>query len=187
MLYAKNGRVYIAGRSADKAEKAISAIRASAPSATGTVSFIHLALDDLTTIKTTVDQFKTKETKLHVLWNNAGVSQPPAGSKSKQSFELQLATNCLGPFLLTKFLLPCLSPLHPKRPKRVSQTRFGLCGPPVRWWSWLPLPKASSYQNWPTHQRTEPEPTTTPRREAYSLRRNLPGERIKRGVSSAWL
>lgn len=105
MLYAKNARVYITGRSSGEA---ISAIRASAPSSTGTVSFLYLALDDLTTIKSTVDAFRTKETKLHVLWNNAGVSQPPAGSTSKQGFELQLATNCLGPFLLTKLLLPLL-------------------------------------------------------------------------------
>ena len=40
--------------------------------------------------------------------NNAGVSQPPAGSVSRQGFELQLATNCLGPFLLTQLLLPLL-------------------------------------------------------------------------------
>lgn len=108
ILYAKNARVYIAGRSADKADAAVSAIRASAPSATGTISFLYLALDDLSSIKSTVDAFKAKEAKLHVLWNNAGVSQPPAGSTSKQGFELQLATNCLGPYLLTKLLLPLM-------------------------------------------------------------------------------
>lgn len=36
------------------------------------------------------------------------MSQPPAGSVSKQGIELQLATNCLGPFLLTQLLLPLL-------------------------------------------------------------------------------
>lgn len=108
ILYSRNVRVYIAGRSADKASKAISEIRAAAPGPTGTIDFLYLALDDLSIIKPTVDAFKLKETKLHVLWNNAGVSQPPAGSKSKQGFELQLATNCLGPSLLTKLLQPLL-------------------------------------------------------------------------------
>lgn len=108
ILYSKNARVYIAGRSADKATKALSEIRAAAPASTGTVNFLHLALDDLTTIKSTVDAFMSKETRLHILWNNAGVSQPPARSTSKQGFELQLATNCLGPFLLTKLLQPLL-------------------------------------------------------------------------------
>lgn len=50
----------------------------------------------------------SKETKVHVLWNNAGVSQPPSGAVSKQDIELQLATNCFGAFLFTKLLLPLL-------------------------------------------------------------------------------
>lgn len=36
------------------------------------------------------------------------MSQPPVGSLSKQGIELQLATNCLGPFLFTQLLLPLL-------------------------------------------------------------------------------
>ncbi|CAN8097129.1 unnamed protein product [Discula destructiva] len=108
MLYAKNARVYIAGRSEDKAQHAIEEIRASAPASKGIISFLYLALDDLSTIKSSVDEFKSKEKKLHVLWNNAGVSQPPARSTSKQGFELQLATNCLGPFLFTQLLFPLL-------------------------------------------------------------------------------
>ncbi|KAI0434447.1 hypothetical protein F5Y09DRAFT_328318 [Xylaria sp. FL1042] len=49
--------------------------------------------------------FKSKETKVHVLWNNAGVSRPAVGSMSKQVIELQVAANCLGPFLFTQLLL----------------------------------------------------------------------------------
>jgi NAD(P)-dependent dehydrogenase (short-subunit alcohol dehydrogenase family) len=41
-----------------------------------------------------------------VLFNNAGVSLPPLGSVSKQNHELQLATNCLGPYLFTQLLIP---------------------------------------------------------------------------------
>lgn len=33
---------------------------------------------------------------------------PPEGSKSQQDLELQIATNCVGPYLLTKLLLPLL-------------------------------------------------------------------------------
>jgi len=33
---------------------------------------------------------------------------PPQGSKSAQGYELQLATNCLGPFLFTRLLQPVL-------------------------------------------------------------------------------
>ena len=65
-------------------------------------------LDDLTTIKPAVEAFTLKESKLDVLFNNAGVSLPPAGSLSAQGHELQMATNCLGPYLLTQLLLPTL-------------------------------------------------------------------------------
>ncbi|KAK4169892.1 NAD(P)-binding protein [Cladorrhinum sp. PSN259] len=111
VLYQKNARVYIAGRSEEKASKAIEEIKASSSAdvpSTASLEFLHLDLADLSTIKTSFETFKSKETKLHVLWNNAGVSQPPLGSLSKQGIDLQLATNCLGPFLFTQLLLPLL-------------------------------------------------------------------------------
>ncbi|KAK2816038.1 hypothetical protein FQN49_008046 [Arthroderma sp. PD_2] len=107
MLYQKGGKVYIAGRSEEKAQKAIKDIQA-AVSEGGSLEFLHLVLDDLSSIKASAEAFKEKESKLDVLWNNAGVSQPPLGSLSKQGIELQLATNCLGPFLFTQLLLPLL-------------------------------------------------------------------------------
>jgi NAD(P)-dependent dehydrogenase (short-subunit alcohol dehydrogenase family) len=63
----------------------------------------------LATIKKSADEFLAKEGKLDVLWNNAGVMVPPQGSKTKQGYELQLGTNCVGPFLFTKLLTPLLS------------------------------------------------------------------------------
>jgi NAD(P)-dependent dehydrogenase (short-subunit alcohol dehydrogenase family) len=109
ILYDKGGKVYIAGRSQEKAQEAIREIKSVSPTESGgSLAFLALELDNLTAIKEAVDAFKEKETKLDVLWNNAGVSQPPPGSQSKQGFELQLATNCLGPFLLTRLLLPLL-------------------------------------------------------------------------------
>ncbi|TFK75604.1 NAD(P)-binding protein [Pluteus cervinus] len=107
MLYQKKGRVYIAGRSEETAQQAIKNIQAAVPEG-GSLAFLHLELDDLSSIKASVEVFKGKESKLDILWNNAGVSQPPVGSVSKQGIELQLATNCLGPFLLTQLLLPLL-------------------------------------------------------------------------------
>ncbi|KAK8135191.1 hypothetical protein PG984_007203 [Apiospora sp. TS-2023a] len=109
VLYQKKGRVYIAGRSEFKARQAIKDIQESVTDGGGgSLEFIYLDLEDLTTIKPAVQEFAAKESKLDVLWNNAGVSQPPAGSVSKQGIELQLAVNCLGPFLLTQLLLPLL-------------------------------------------------------------------------------
>lgn len=68
ILYAKNARVYIAGRSEQKAQQAIRDIRAAEPSAKGSLDFLRLELDDLASIKSSVETFKAKESKLHVLW-----------------------------------------------------------------------------------------------------------------------
>ncbi|KAM0258445.1 hypothetical protein ACHAQJ_003784 [Trichoderma viride] len=107
ILYRKNARVYIATRSEEKAQKAIQNIQASGPTG-GSLEFLSLKLDDLSSIRASVEEFKAKESKLHLLWNNAGVSQPPQDSVSSQGIELQFATNCLGPFALTQLLLPLL-------------------------------------------------------------------------------
>jgi NAD(P)-dependent dehydrogenase (short-subunit alcohol dehydrogenase family) len=106
ILYNAGGRVYIAGRSASNAQKVIDNIKSSSHPESGQIDFLHLELDDLSTIKEATVTFMAKESRLDVLWNNAAVSLPPLGSKSKQGHELQLATNCLGHFLMTELLLP---------------------------------------------------------------------------------
>ncbi|KAK3714256.1 short-chain alcohol dehydrogenase [Vermiconidia calcicola] len=108
ILYQRNGVVYLAGRNKDKADKAIKNLQAAHPSSKGRVEFLKVDLADLTTIKPAVEEFTQKESRLDVLTNNAAVMVPPAGSLSAQKHELQVATNVLGPFLLTKLLTPLL-------------------------------------------------------------------------------
>jgi retinol dehydrogenase 12 len=66
-------------------------------------------LSDLSSIKKTGEAFMAKEQRLDVLWHNAGVMAPPAGSKTTQGHELQIGTNCLGPHLLTRILHPVIA------------------------------------------------------------------------------
>jgi NAD(P)-dependent dehydrogenase (short-subunit alcohol dehydrogenase family) len=108
ILYAANATVYIGARSAEKAKDTIKRIREAHPTSTGHLHYLTLDLSDLSTIAPSAASFAAKESKLHILFNNAGVASPPTNSYSKQGHELQLATNCLGPYLFTRLLLPQL-------------------------------------------------------------------------------
>lgn len=108
ILYSKNAKVYVAARSEDKANAAIESIKAASPGSKGALVFLGLDLADLTTIKKSAAEFLSKESKLHVLFNNAGVMFPPQGSKTTQGYELQLGVNNLGTFLFTQLLTPTL-------------------------------------------------------------------------------
>ena len=117
ILYLHNATVYIAARSESKARTAISTIKTRAPNSTGKLIYLHLDLNDLATIKSSAETFLRQNTRLDVLVNNAGVMVPPQGSKTEQGYELQLGTNCVAPFLFTKFLTPILIETAKKAPK----------------------------------------------------------------------
>lgn len=108
ILYTKNARVYIAARSEEKANNAIEAIKKAAPESQGELTFMSLDLADLSKIPASAKQFYSRETKLHGLFNNAGVMNPASGSKSAQDYELQLGVNNVGTFMFTKLLTPAL-------------------------------------------------------------------------------
>ena len=109
ILYQAGGKVYLAGRSEAKAQEAISHIKGLKANSPGAeLVFLQLSLDDLATIKPAAETFKSSETRLDVLFHNAGVSNPPKDSVSTQGVELQMATNCLGHHLLTELLLSTL-------------------------------------------------------------------------------
>jgi hypothetical protein len=110
VLFRAGGKLYIAGRSEEKARQSTDKIKATSPkiSPNGQLEFLYLEWDDLSTINPAVDLFAKQESKPDILWNNAGVSLPPLGSTSSQGNELQMTTNCLGPYLFTQLLLPLL-------------------------------------------------------------------------------
>ncbi|KAI1822973.1 short-chain dehydrogenase [Xylaria intraflava] len=117
ILYSKNAAVWIASRSNEKGARAIASIKKAHPTSKGRLECLHLDLGDLATIKKAAEEFLAKENRLDVLFNNAGVMFPPQGSKTTQGYELQLGTNCLGPFLLTQFLTPILAKTAKTAPK----------------------------------------------------------------------
>ncbi|KAL4912680.1 hypothetical protein BDW62DRAFT_206258 [Aspergillus aurantiobrunneus] len=108
-LYQHNARVYLAARSREKTRQVIDDLTKRFPDSAGQVDAISLNLSDLSTIKQSADEFLSKESQLHVLWNNAGVMFPPEGSQTTQGYELQLGTNNVGHHLFTKLLYPTLA------------------------------------------------------------------------------
>ncbi|TRX91241.1 hypothetical protein FHL15_007846 [Xylaria flabelliformis] len=110
MLYSKDAKVYIAARSEEKANAAIYEIKNKEPTSKGELAFIKLDLADLSTIKASAQDFLNRETKLHVLFNNAGVMKPnPTGATTAQGYEMQLGVNNVGTFMFTKLLTPVLA------------------------------------------------------------------------------
>ncbi|KAL8388214.1 hypothetical protein RB595_009377 [Gaeumannomyces hyphopodioides] len=108
ILYGAGGTVYVAGRSEDRCRAAVAAIGAAHPGSAGRAVFLRLDLADLRAVKAAAAEFLAAETRLDVLFNNAGVMMPPADRRTAQGLDLQLGTNCVGHFLLTRLLTPAL-------------------------------------------------------------------------------
>ena len=83
------------------------------------VTFLPLDLADISSIKTFVTTFNSREEKLDILCNNAGIMMCPF-SKTKDGFEMQFGTNHLGHFALTGKLMGLLNQTENSRVVTVS-------------------------------------------------------------------
>ena len=124
MLYAKDGTVYLPCRSATKGTKTIEAIREAYPESSGILRTLSLDLNDLASVAACASAFLAQETRLDVLWNNAGVSYLPPDEVTTQGHEPHVGINCLGPFLLTKLLLPVLKQTAANSPPASTRVIF---------------------------------------------------------------
>ncbi|KAF8442815.1 hypothetical protein L210DRAFT_3445398 [Boletus edulis BED1] len=104
-LLQHNAKVYIAARDQAKSENAIHELKTS----TGNEAvFLKLDLGNLESVKAAAEEFLSKETRLDVLINNAGVMIPPVSHLTSDGYDLQFGTNVLGHHYFTKLLLPLL-------------------------------------------------------------------------------
>jgi NAD(P)-dependent dehydrogenase (short-subunit alcohol dehydrogenase family) len=135
VLYSKNGKVYVAARSRDKAEAAMrEIIRDGDPGTSrGSLVYLHLDLADLASVKEAATTFLAREKRLDVLFNNAGVFPSPTTEpcpRTVQGYELCLGVNCLGHLLLAELLAPLLVATARARPtasvRVVWLSSFGL-------------------------------------------------------------
>lgn len=104
-------KVWVACRSAQKAEAAMAEMRAQVPDAK--LQLLALDLGDLANVRQAAATFLASGDSLDLLVNNAGL----AGSQgtTKDGFEIQFGTNHLGPYLFTRLLLDKVAAAAPSR------------------------------------------------------------------------
>uniref|UniRef100_A0A3B4ARU1 Uncharacterized protein n=1 Tax=Periophthalmus magnuspinnatus TaxID=409849 RepID=A0A3B4ARU1_9GOBI len=113
----RGARVIMACRDLVRGEAAAEEIRRS--TGNGNVVVRHLDLASLFSIRTFCSEVLQTEERVDVLVNNAGVMMCPKWL-TEDGFEMQLAVNHLGHFLLTNLLLPKLKSSAPSRIITVS-------------------------------------------------------------------
>ena len=117
VLAACGATVVITARQTEKAEGVAQAIRQS----TGNqrIEVMALELTDWDGIRSFAEEFTARHPRLHILLNNAGVMACPL-RRTVEGYEMQLASNHLGHFLLTELLTPALRAAAPSRIVAVS-------------------------------------------------------------------
>ncbi|SPO22089.1 related to Oxidoreductase, short-chain dehydrogenase [Ustilago trichophora] len=104
-LARQGAKVYMASRTESKAQEAIEKIKKQVP--TANIHFLQLDLTELAAVKKAADDFLSREKRLDILLNNAGVMATPY-TFTKDGIELQVGTNVVGHYLFTMLLLPTL-------------------------------------------------------------------------------
>jgi NAD(P)-dependent dehydrogenase (short-subunit alcohol dehydrogenase family) len=140
--------VVLTGRNEAKGQAALNNIRAIYPKAD--ISYEHLDLNSLASVKAFAENFTRRNTSLDLLINNAGVMAPPSRQTTADGFELQFGTNYLSHFALTAQLLPLLK--KGKQPRVVNLSslahRFGKIQLDDLNWE-------RSYKAWPSYGQSK--------------------------------
>lgn len=116
-LASRGARVIIACRDLDKASEAAASIRKQ--TGNGNVVVESLDLGSFESIRRFCERMISREEKINILINNAGVMRCPKMS-TRDGFEMQLGVNHLGHFLLTNLLLDKIKASQPSRIINVS-------------------------------------------------------------------
>jgi NAD(P)-dependent dehydrogenase (short-subunit alcohol dehydrogenase family) len=125
-LAATGARLFLGARNIEKAKLACSDFLEP-----GRVEIVQIDTSSFASVRKASAEVLSSADKLNVLINNAGIMMCPE-AKSEDGFELQLATNYLGPFLLYKLLekrlLESASPKWPSRVVNVSSSAHHASG-----------------------------------------------------------
>jgi len=147
-LARRGARVVLAGRSDGKVAEAERQITDEVP--TADLSRLVIDLADLSSVRRGAAHAGAVG-PIHCLVNNAGVMATPE-KRTPDGFELQLATNHLGPFLLTGLLLPQLVASGDGRVVAVSSQMHRVAKrAPLE----DPRGRTGHYRRWPTYARSK--------------------------------
>ena len=116
-LARRNATIILACRDVRKAQEARKFIVDSTKNQK--IDIMPLDLSEIHSVRCFAENFKAKYQRLDILINNAGVTFPDR-RLTKDGFEAMIATNHLGPFLLTNLLLDVLKSSQPSRIINVS-------------------------------------------------------------------
>lgn len=105
-LARKGAAVTLACRNPAKAQDALRRLTAEIPGAKAGLAALDLS--DLASVRAFGAEYAARGAALDILVNNAGIMAPLSRKTSPDGFEIQMATNHLGHFLLTSLLLPSL-------------------------------------------------------------------------------
>ena len=119
-LLAAGATVHLLGRDEERVLNAVSRVQSKAPRDSGHRLVPEVCdISDLGAVHSFAASFLERVRSLDILVNNAGVLAQHR-ERTAQGIELTFATNVLGPFLLTRLLLPVLREAAPARVITVS-------------------------------------------------------------------
>ncbi|KAF0508124.1 NADP-binding protein [Gigaspora margarita] len=116
-LARKNAHVFLLGRNIEKGQAAVEAIKSKIGNKD--VEFMHLNLKSLQSVKECAENFLARNLPLHILINNAEITTEMF-SLTDDGIQEEFGVNHVGPFFLTKLLLPKIKASQPARIVNVS-------------------------------------------------------------------
>lgn len=138
-LYSRGARVICLCRSMTKGQQALDSIMKDLSSnpQTGEILLREMDLSSMDSIRIAALQLLQEETRLDILVLNAGVMMAPNQPKTADGFDMQMGTNHLGHFLLTRMLISLLKKTANEhnpdvRVVTVASMAHGMADAPIR-------------------------------------------------------
>jgi protochlorophyllide reductase len=123
VLASHGARVFLGSRNPERGSAALARVAAAASPSAPAPQLVDLDLSDLGSVRAAAADIRSRTgDRLDLLVNNGGIMAPPL-SYSRDGFELQWATNVIGPAALTWQLLPAIEAVAGSRVVFVSSNR----------------------------------------------------------------